>query len=140
MRRALLSFSVFVLLACSTIEATEVFADIDADSISRLRARHLHVRVTNQDGVTRLDRVASLFGEPPDVTLPTTVPLIPEDPAGARTFTFFAELLDQDKVSFNKTEHTQLSFTDQKQVHFPFHFSDLCIGIECPAGETCADG
>ena len=59
---------------------------IDADTISRARARELHVLVVSQEGVTRLDRVASLFGDLPEIKLPTTVPVVPKDGDSARTF------------------------------------------------------
>lgn len=139
MRRASLLGSCFVLLACSTLVPAEVLVHIDADSISRARARELHVLVVSQEGVTRLDRVASLFGDPPEIKLPTTVPVVPKDGDSARTFTVFAELTDQANVAFNKKAAT-LSFVDQTLVDVDLFFSDLCIGIDCPAGQTCSDG
>ncbi len=139
MRRASLLGSVFVLLACSTLVPSEVLVHIDADSISRARARQLHVLVVSDEGVTRLDRVASLFGDPPEIKLPTTVPVVPKDGDSARTFTIFAELTDQAKLAFNKKAAT-LSFVDQTLVDVDLFFSDLCIEIDCPAGQTCSDG
>ena len=139
MRRASLLGSVFVLVACSTLVPSEVLVHIDADSISRARARQLHVRVVSEEGVTRLDRLASLFGDPPDIKLPTVVPVVPQNGDSARTFTVFAELTDQANVAFNKKAAT-LSFADRTLVDVELFFSDLCIGIDCPAGQTCSDG
>ena len=98
MRLAPLLVSVFTLLACSVLIPTEVLVHIDADPKSRQRARQLHVLVVSQEGVTRLDRVASLFGTPPEVALPTTVPVVPRDGDSTRTFTVFAELIDTVEV------------------------------------------
>ena len=139
MRRASLLGFFSLLLACSTLVPSEVLVHIDADSISRARARQLHVRVVSAEGVTRLDRVASLFGDPPEIKLPTTVPVVPKDGDSTRTFTVFAELTDQAKVAFNKKAAT-LSFVDQTLVDVDLFFSDLCIGIDCPVGQTCSDG
>jgi hypothetical protein len=139
MRRASLFGSLLVLLSCSTLVPSEVLVHIDADPISRARARELHVRIVSEEGVTRLDRAASLFGDPPEIKLPTTVPVVPKDGDSARTFTVFAELTDQAKVAFNKKAAT-LSFVDQTLVDVDLFFSDLCIGIDCPAGQTCGDG
>jgi hypothetical protein len=139
MRRAPLLGSLFTLIACSTLVPSEVLVHVDADTISRKRARQLHVRVVSQEGLTRLDRTASLFGAPPELTLPTTVPVVPTDGDSARTFTVFAELTDQESLAFNKKAAT-LSFVDQTLVDVDLYFSDLCIGIDCPVGQTCADG
>ncbi len=139
MRRALLTGSVFVVLACSTLAPTQVLVRIDADTIRRARARHLHVTVFNKGKTMTLERTASLFGDRPEVTFPTTIPFVPEDESAPLPFTMFAELRDQADVAFNKTAGT-FSFTNQKLVSFEVFFSDLCIEIECPEGQTCADG
>jgi hypothetical protein len=139
MRCAPLLGPLLTVLACSTLVPPEVLVHIDADTISRKRARQLHVRIVSQEGATRLDRTASLFGKPPEVELPTTVPVVPMGNDSARTFTLFAELSDQENVAFNKKAAT-LSFVDDQLKEVELYFSDLCIGIDCPEGQTCADG
>ncbi len=139
MRRAPLLGSLLTLLACSTLVPSEVLVHIDADTISRKRARQLHVRIVSQEGATRLDRTASLFGQPPEVELPTTVPVVPVANDSSRTFTLFAELTDQENVAFNKKAAT-LSFVDDALKDVELYFSDLCIDIDCPEGQTCSDG
>jgi hypothetical protein len=139
MRRVPLLGSLVVVMACSTLTPPEVIVHIDADSMSRARARQLHVLIVNQDGETRLDRSASLFGDPPEVTLPTTVPVVPRNGDVGGTFSVFAQLVDQDSVAFNKKVAT-LSFTAETLVDVDLFFSDLCIGIDCPTGQTCTDG
>jgi hypothetical protein len=139
MRRALLSGSVFVLLACTTLAPTEVLVHIDADTISRARARVLHVTIVDHAGRVTLDGRPSLFGDKPEVALPTTVPAIPEDESNPLPFTIRAELIDQADVAFNKKAYTR-SFTPHTVVDVDMFFSDLCIEIECPDGQTCADG
>ena len=61
------------MLACSTLVPTEVLVDIDADSISRDRGRQRHLLVVSREGLTRLDRLATLVGNPTEIKLPTTV-------------------------------------------------------------------
>jgi len=139
MRRAPLLACLVTLLACSTLIPTEVLVHVDADTLSRQRARQLHVLILDQEGVTRLDRMASLVGTPPEVELPTTVPVVPLDGDSTRTFTILAELIDQASVAFNKKAAT-LSFVAQTLVDVDLYFSDLCIGIECPTGQTCTNG
>ena len=138
MRRALLPGSLVVLLACSTLVPTEVIVHIDADSISRARARHLHVNAVSHDGLETLDLSPSLVGDSPRVKLPTSIPFTPQDDR-ALPFTIFAELRDQADVAFNKTRAT-LSFTKGKLVEFELDFSDLCIEVECPDSQRCDRG
>lgn len=139
MRRAPLLGSLLTVLACSSFPATQVLVDIDADSISRARARELHVTIVSEEGSIRHEATPTLFGDPPQLSLPTTVPVVPMDGDSTRTFTVFAELIDQKKVAFNKKAAT-LSFVDQTLVDVDLYFSDLCIDIDCPTGQTCADG
>jgi len=139
MRRAPLLGLLVTLVTCATLIPTEVLVHIDADTMSRARARQLHVLVVSQEGVTRLDRVASLFGSPPEVALPTIVPVVPTGGDSTRTFSVYAELIDQASLAFNKKAAT-LSFVDQTLVDVDLYFSDLCIGIDCPHGQTCTDG
>lgn len=146
MRRAPLLGPLLTLLACSTLVPTEVLVHIDADSISRARARGLHVRVVSQEGEVTLDRVVTLFGERPEVELPTTVPIVPRGDDSARTFTIFAGLCDHadelcaDKsAQFNKKAATR-SFVEHQLIGVELYFSDLCIDVDCPDGQTCSDG
>jgi hypothetical protein len=121
------------------VPATEVIVHIDADTISKRRARTLHVQVTSQEGTLRLDRTAALFGDPPEVTFPTKVPVVPEGQDATRTFTIRAQLLDQNQTVFND-KAALLSFDQNKLIDVDLFFSDLCIGIACPNGQTCDNG
>ena len=146
MRRASLLGHLLTLVACSTLVPTEVLVHIDADSISRARARGLHVRVVSQEGEITLDSVATLFGARPDVKLPTTVPIVPRDDDSARTFTIFAGLCDkadetcaEKSGQFNK-KAARRSFVEHSLIDVDLYFSDLCIEIDCPEGQTCSNG
>jgi hypothetical protein len=139
MRPAPLFGSLVVLLACSTLPATEVIVRIDADTISRKRAHELSVVVLDKDGDIRLEQTVRIAGDRPDVTLPTNVPIVPEGGDITRTLTVVAELHDQANVAFNKKTVTR-SFVDHRLVSIDLFFSDLCIGIDCPEGQTCSDG
>jgi hypothetical protein len=137
-KRAAILCATAALLSCG-VDPTEVLVHVDADPISRARGRTLHVRVVSQEGETRLDRSASLFGHPAEVTLPTTVPVIPKGDDATRTFTVKAELVDQDDKAFNK-KTAILGYSEHQIVDVDLYFSDLCIDIDCPEGQTCADG
>lgn len=120
--------------ACADPELTDVLVVLDADEVTKARARELTVRVTDTDGILVLDRTAPVASG----SWPARVPLAPRDGLAARTFSLEASLAD-DACDFAEVRVSS-GYVDRREIDLPVRFDDSCIDVACAAGETCSLG
>jgi len=136
---ALVAALVTLSLAAACDETpTQVLVHLDAEPSSVARAVRLRVRVRSA-GETRLDRTLTLGGERPQVSFPTTVPVVPRRDDASRTFVLEASLLDaaDEPVS---TVRGRFRFAPGERVDEDLLFEDVCLGVLCPEEQTCTRG
>ena len=117
---------------------TQVLVHLDAEPASVARAVRLRVQVI-ASGETRLDRTLSLAGERPQVSFPTTVPVVPRDDDPHRTFVLEASLLDAADQPVS-TVRGRFRFAPGKRVEEELIFEDACLDVLCPEDQTCVSG
>ena len=117
---------------------TQVLVHLDAEPASVARAARLRVQVLSPDE-TRLDRTLSLGGERPQVSFPTTVPVVPRDGDASRTFVVEASLLDAADEPMS-TVRSRFRFAPGERRDEELVFEDACLDVLCPEDQTCASG
>lgn len=117
---------------------SQVLVRIHADRALRDEARVLQVIVQDQDGTVVLDDTKRLDGDPPELRLPTFVPLVPKNGDASRRWFLEARLMSATGATLG-VQRVRGGYVsgEVREVDVCFESACNCVACSCSGGD-CA--